>query len=237
MNCILLEPSDFTGDDGRTVRLTGRRMEHVTTVCRCGTGATLKVGLIGGNTGTGTIIRMDSSAMELSVDLVDPPPPPLPLTLIIALPRPKSLKKAVEAATSLGVKQLYIIESWRVEKSYWTSPVLTPESLEKHMLLGLEQARDTVLPVIELRRRFKPFVEDELPGIVKGKTALLAHPYEAQTCLFSIEGSAVLVIGPEGGFIPYEVDLLKQAGCTSVTIGQRILRVEVAIAAFIGRLW
>ena len=237
MNCILLEPSELSGDDGQTVRLTGRRMEHVTTVCRCGVGAALKVGVIGGNIGTGTITRMDVSSMDLKVDLGEPPPAPLPLTLVLALPRPKSLRKAIEAASSLGVKRLFIMESWRVEKSYWTSPVLAPGSLRKHLLLGLEQARDTVLPEIELRRRFKPFVEDELPGIVRGKTALVAHPYEAQVCPFSIAGPAVLVIGPEGGFIPYEVDLLKQAGCTPVTIGQRILRVEVAVAAIVGRLW
>ena len=237
MNLILLDTNDFTGKDGRTVRLTGRRREHITKVCRCGEGATLKVGFLGGNVGTGTVIRNSASSMELSVDLTETPPPSLPLTLVIALPRPKSLKKSIEAATSLGIKRICLIQSWRVEKSYWSSPVLAPGSLRKHMLFGLEQARDTVLPVIEVRRRFKPFVEDELPEIVEGKTALVAHPYDAAPCPFSIEGKGVLVIGPEGGFIPYEIDLLKNAGCAPVTIGRRILRVETAIAAFAGRFW
>ena len=105
------------------------------------------------------------------------------------------------------------------------------------MLLGLEQARDTILPRIELRRKFKPFVEDELSDIVGERIALVAHPYEAQPCPSSLDKEAVLVIGPEGGFIPYEIDHLKQNGCIPVTIGQRILRVETAIAAFTGRLF
>jgi 16S rRNA (uracil1498-N3)-methyltransferase len=237
MNLVLLEPADFTGNDGHTVRLSGRRLEHVVSVCRCDTGATLRVGLLGGKTGTGTILRMDSTAMELSVALTEEPPPPLPLTLVIALPRPKSLKRSIEMATSLGVKRIVIIGSWRVEKSYWYSPVLSEESLRKHMRLGLEQARDTLLPEISQRKRFKPFVEDELPEMVRDRLALVAHPYNAKPCPFSIDRPALLVIGPEGGFIPYEIDLLVKAGCEPVTLGQRILRVETAIAAFTGRLW
>ena len=155
----------------------------------------------------------------------------------MALPRPKSLKKSIEAATVLGIKKIFIIESWRVEKSYWSSTALAPESLREQMLLGLEQARDTVLPEIELRRRFKPFVEDELPGLIAGSIALVAHPYEAQPCPHGCGKPVVIMIGPEGGFIPYEIERLQEMGFHPVTIGRRILRVETAIAAFTGRLW
>jgi len=46
-----------------------------------------------------------------------------------------------------------------------------------------------------------------------------------------------LVIGPEGGFIPAEVDLLSRSGCRPVNLGERILRVETAVAALTGRLF
>ena len=45
------------------------------------------------------------------------------------------------------------------------------------------------------------------------------------------------MIGPEGGFIPYEVDKLETAGCQTVSLGPRILRVENAITSLIGRLF
>jgi RsmE family RNA methyltransferase len=45
-----------------------------------------------------------------------------------------------------------------------------------------------------------------------------------------------LAIGPEGGFIPYEIDMLKAAGFEDVSFGERILRVEHAVAALVGRI-
>ena len=236
MNLILLEPSDFTGEGGTKVLLTGRRLEHVREVCRGEAGDSLRVGILGGMMGQGTISRCCDFALELEIELSESPPPPLPLTLVMALPRPKSLKKAIEAATSLGIKKIFIIGSRRVEKSYWNSPVLTSDVLRYHALLGLEQARDTVLPEITIRRRFKPFLEDEFPALVREKLALVAHPYNAAPCPVSVGKPVLLVIGPEGGFIPYEVDRLQEKGCIPVTIGQRILRVETAIPAFTGRL-
>jgi 16S rRNA (uracil1498-N3)-methyltransferase len=236
MNCILLEPRDFCDDNNRLARLTGRRYKHCTEVIRCKEGDRVKIGLIDGQLGSGTIRRIDENSIELEVILSENPPPPLPMTLIIALPRPKSLKKSIEAASSLGIKKIFIIESWRVEKSYWSSPVLSAEVLRRHMLLGLEQARDTVVPHIEIRRRFKPFAEDELPELIKGTQPFVAHPYGAQPCPDDVEQPVVLIIGPEGGFIQYEIDLLQKIGCTPIVLGQRILRIETAIAAFTGRL-
>ncbi len=236
MNLVLLTRSDFTDETLRRVRMSGRRFTHLTSVVRVRPGDRIRVGCIDGPLGTGLVTGIDPRSVELEVDLSDPPPPPLPLTLLIALPRPKSLKKAIEAAASLGIKRIYIIESWRVEKSYWNSPALAPGAIREHLLLGLEQARDTVMPRVELRRRFKPFVEDELPGIASGALPFVAHPYEAQPCPSDIFPPAILAIGPEGGFIPYEIECLKKNGFTPVTIGPRILRVEIAIPAFAGRL-
>lgn len=237
MNLVLLDPCDFTDEEHRTVRLTGRRALHLLSTCRAAAGDRIRAGLINGPLGHGVIIRAENDLVEMNVDLSEAAPVPLPLTLVIALPRPKSLKKSIEAASSLGIKRIFIIESWRVEKSYWSSPVLEAASLREHLLLGLEQARDTTLPQIELRRRFKPFVEDELPGIIGDSLAFVAHPYDAGPCPFNVQKPVVLMIGPEGGFIPYEIDALKRIGFFPVTIGQRILRVETAIAAFAGRLW
>lgn len=236
MNCILLFEEDFIDEEKKVVRLCGRRKKHIDTVFNAECGKEYRVGLLNGNMGAGLITAMTDDSIEMKVTLSLPPPPPVPLTLILALCRPKSLRKSIEAATSLGVKKIFIIESWRVEKSFWSSPLLKPEELLEHAYLGLEQARDTVVPDIEIRKRFRPFLEDEIPQIIKGTKAFVAHPYESQPCPFQLDCPITLAIGPEGGFIPFEIELFKKEGFDAVSLGERILRVEYAIPALLGRI-
>ena len=236
MNCILLFESDFVDAQKSIVRVCGRRKNHIETVFRAIPGKEYKVGLLNGQLGSGKVLCVDSEKLEMETTLNQAPPAVIPLTLIMALCRPKSLKKSIEVATSLGIKTIFVIESWRVEKSYWTSPLLEPDRLLEHVYLGLEQAKDTVPPKIEFRKRFKPFVEDELPHIIKGTRPLVAHPYNGIPCPHQLNSAITLAIGPEGGFIPYEIELLAAQGFESVTLGDRILRVEYAIPALVGRL-
>lgn len=229
MNLILLFDSDFL-EPGR-VRLAGRRLAHVTSVHRAAVGDSLVVGVAGGRIGTGVVLSLDP--LELRVSLDRDPPPPLPLTLILALPRPKVLNRVIAGATSLGVKHIHLINAWRVEKSYWHSPRISPENLHLQSVLGLEQARDTILPTITLHRLFRPFVESFVPGGV----ALVAHPAAAAECPRSVNGAVTLAIGPEGGFIEREVASFERAAFTPVSLGPRILRVETAVAALASRLF
>ena len=234
MNLILLFTSDFVAPS--RVRLTGRRLTHVTDVHRAAVGDVLTVGVAGGLIGTGEVTRLDREALELSVTLADEPPPPIELTLVLTLPRPKVLNRVIAGATSLGVKRIFLINAWRVEKSYWKSPRLSDDNLLAQRILGLEQARDTILPSIETRRLFRPFVEDELPSIARGSLALVAHPHAASECPRNVAQPVTLAIGPEGGFIEQEIASLERVGFVPVTIGERILRVETAVASIIGRL-
>ena len=236
MNLLLLEPADFTSD--LRVTLGGRRLQHLLAIQRVSEGATLRVGLVNGQMGEATVLRLTPQAAELAVVLNQPPPPALPVTLILAMPRPKMLRRILQTVATMGVKQLYLINSWRVEKSYWQSPWLAPEAIREQLLLGLEQGCDTHLPCVLSRTRFKPFVEDELPNIVANSLALVAHPGGNAPCPADLQTAPVtLAIGPEGGFIDYEIDKLCEAGFQPVTLGSRILRVETAVPVILGRLF
>jgi 16S rRNA (uracil1498-N3)-methyltransferase len=244
LNLVLLSDEDFVDPVQRPglVRLGGRRLAHVQNVHRLGVGARLTVGREGGDVGRGTIVAMSDAALELEVAFEAPPPAKLPLTLVLALPRPKVLNRVVAAATSLGVARIVLVNAWKVEKAYWSSPRLEPANLRQQCVLGLEQARDTVLPALELRRLFVPFVKEELPGLVAGGTALVAHPGATDEAprapLAGAPGAPVtLAIGPEGGFIDAEVASLREVGFRAVSLGARILRVETAVASIIGRMF
>lgn len=236
MNLVVLFESDFI-PGSHTAVLEGRRLRHMRDIHRASPGHTLKVGMLNGLTGQGLITSMDRQRLSMEVSLDLEPPPPLPLNLVLALPRPKVLNRVVAAAASMGVKNIWLIHAYKVEKSYWQSPRLSPENLVAQSILGLEQARDTVLPAIAVKQRFKPFVEDELPAIAADTLALVADPSGETVPPVDLTTPVTLAIGPEGGFIPYEVDLLKRAGFTAVHLGQRILRVETALPAVIYRLF
>jgi len=234
VNLLLLDEGDFSAP-GR-VELRDRRLRHAQRVLRVAAGDRLRVGLVGGRRGSGEVLRIDDQGLELAITLDAEPPPKLPLTLILALPRPKVLRRVLQAVTSLGAARIYLIHAYRVEKSYWQSPFLEPAALENQLRLGLEQAGDTLLPQLELRRRFRPFVEDELPALAAGSSALVADPRGEEPCPRGLSGEVTLVVGPEGGFIPFELELLEQAGGRPVHLGERILRVETALPALVGRV-
>ncbi len=235
MNLLLLEAADFVAAD--RVVLRDRRLQHIHDVHRAEAGETLRVGLLGDRMGSGRLVRLEASEAELTIDLHQPPPPKLPVTLLLALPRPKMLRRVLQTVAAMGVPRLVLLNSYRVEKSFWQTPFLAPEAIREQLLLGLEQARDTLLPEVSIEKRFKPFVEDRLPGIAAGTRGLVGHPGDYPACPRALSEPATLAIGPEGGWIPYEVDKLAAAGLQPVQLGERILRVETAVSALLARLF
>ncbi len=236
MNLILLTQDDLISPTRALIR-DARRLAHIREIHGANTGETYRVGLLNGNMGSGTLLRINEAELELELDLTKAPPTTLPLKLVLGLPRPKMLRRIFQTIATLGVKELHLINSYRVEKSYWQTPFLEPEAIHEQLILGLEQGCDTQLPQVHLHKRFKPFVEDELPGIIANTTALVAHPYTDTECPRAIDYSLSLAVGPEGGFIAYEIDLLKKIGFDAVHLGERIMRVETAIPYLLGRLF
>lgn len=235
MNLVLLEPDDFLGSGARA-RLVGRRFAHVVGVHRAGVGDRVRVGLLGGRIGQGTVVALGADSLELEVTLDAEPPPPLAVTLVLALPRPKVLRRVLGTIAAMGVKRLAIVNAARVERSYWESPLLAEGAVRDQLLLGLEQARDTVLPSVTLHPRFRPFVEDELPALVGASRALVAHPGAAAPSPAAPDGAVTLAIGPDGGWVPFEIELLEARGFVAVSLGPRPLRVEQIVPALLGRL-
>ncbi|WEZ89073.1 16S rRNA (uracil(1498)-N(3))-methyltransferase [Pseudomonas sp. NyZ480] len=235
MNLLLLEEADFVSAD--RVVLADRRFTHMQEIHRVAVGDTLRVGRIGGLMGKATVVRLEKHQAQLDVSFDQPPPAKLPLTLVLAVPRPKMLRRLFQTVATLGVPRLVLVNSYKVEKSFWQTPFLHPDSIRENLILGLEQARDTVLPEVIIEKRFKPFVEDRLPAIVENTLGLVGHPGPYPACPRAVEGPVTLAIGPEGGWIPYEIELLGKAGLTPVQLGDRILRVETAVTALLSRIF
>jgi RsmE family RNA methyltransferase len=235
VNLLLLEDADFIASD--RVVLRDRRLKHMQEVHRSEVGDSLRVGRVGGLLGSAELLRLEPREAELSVVFDREPPAKLPLTLILALPRPKMLRRVFQTVATMGVPKVILVNSYRVEKSFWQTPFLEPAAIREQLILGLEQARDSVLPEIVIEKRFKPFVEDRLPAIVDGTLGLVGHPGDFPACPRAVDEPVTLAIGPEGGWIPYEIDLLRASGMNPVQLGERILRVETAVTALLARLF
>lgn len=235
MNLALLFDEDFVAPDH--VVLRGRRLEHLKSVLGAGTGDQLPVGRVNGGIGLGKVVKLSESEAELTVVLNQGSPAPLPLTLVLAMPRPKMFRRILQTSATLGIKDIWLINSYKVEKSFWQTPWLSDDNLRENLTLGLEQARDTAMPRVQVRKLFKPFVEDELPVLLEHKLALVAHPGTRTPCPAHTNRPTVLCVGPEGGFTHYEVSKLEEAGCQGVHLGPRILRVETAVPVLASRLF
>jgi RsmE family RNA methyltransferase len=234
VNILLFSDDDRLAEG--CIRVSDRRLRHLREIHGAAPGNTVRVGMINGQCGTGTIISIDAQQADIEITLDQLPPVKLPLTLVLALPRPKMLRRVLRTVGECGVRELHLINSYKVEKSFWQSPLLVEDTLRDYLLPGLEQASDTVIPSVHLHRRFKPFAEDLLPTLTGGREAMVAHPGNHPGLPRAAGGDMLLVIGPEGGFIPYEVDKCREAGCRPVSLGHRVLRVETAVAAALGTL-
>lgn len=242
MNCILLPAANFSNEFAHISAAT--QIEHVNQVLGVKVGDTLKIGQLEGNLGTAIIADITPERIDLcEISLVTAPPPKLDLTVVLALPRPKVLRRLIMDMTALGVRDIILINSYRTQKSYWQSPMLS--RLDEFVLEGLQQGIDTVAPRISLQKRFKPFVEDELANLITNR-AIVAHPYAElsfsqymqRQSTDSSYGSilpSMIFIGAEGGWIDYEIELLAKQGCQAVHIGARILRTEAAVNAILGQ--
>ncbi len=234
MNIVLLDPRQ-TESELWSISAK-RQIEHLKNHVNIQVGDTLKVGIREGKRYLTQIVSIADHGIQLKPLQEEEVPAKHPVTLIVAMPRPKVLRRLIMDAVTLGVEKIILLHSYRVDKSYWQTPFL--QQLDHYVTLGLEQAGDTIAPKIELYKRFKPFVEDVLPSRISSDyPAYVAHPYVEDVMPAGIQHGCTIIIGPEGGFIPYEVDLLIKNGCQAVSLGNRIIRTETVIPYVLGRLF
>nr|XP_061804816.1 ribosomal RNA small subunit methyltransferase E 1-like [Nerophis lumbriciformis] len=242
MNLLLVEAGELS-DDGR-VRLAGRRARHLLKVLRVKPGRRLRAAVVSGAIGEAEVEQIDGHEVVLRFELSELASAPEPwLDLILALPRPAVLHRVLQTAATVGVGRLWLINSWRVEKSFFSSPALEDDAIQRHLLLGAEQGGVTHLPEVRLEKLFVPFLE-RLGRPAESTRRVLAEPrcgtliedYFASLDALPSEVRFQLAIGPEGGWIEREVESFGEASFAAVELGPWVLRVETAVAAAVAQL-
>jgi len=230
MNCILIDPAELL--DERRVCLTGGRAAHIRGVLRKGVGDALRVGLLNGPLGSAEIVAADEESVIVECTWADTPPRP-ETHLVLAAPRPKVLRRLWAQLAALGVRHIHLVNAEKVERFYFDSHVVTPETFRPLLIEGLQQAGDTHLPEVSVHRAFRPFVEDRIPDITEQhgiERCLMLHP-RASKALAPTSGPCLLALGPEGGWNEFELQLLASRGFAPRILGTRVLRSDTACIA------
>ncbi|MCP5128259.1 MAG: 16S rRNA (uracil(1498)-N(3))-methyltransferase [Pseudomonadales bacterium] len=157
----------------------------------------------------------------------------LRLQLGIALPRGERMDWVIQKATELGVSSIALLVSERTEVR------LKDEREQKKLrhwqqvaISACEQCGRNLLPQILPPQSLAQWV-----NAAQADVRLVLHPLADNTNPGSGRPASVaLLVGPEGGLSPAEVDAAVQSGFSSLQLGPRILRTETAPLAAIAIL-
>ncbi len=243
MNLIILTEADRE-DDG-LYRLTDHRADHIREVLRSEPGDSVEIGLLNGPVGSGLMETVTEAEVVIRIaQLRDVTPSPPEIDIICALPRPQILKRVLLTAAMMAVRRLFLIRANRVEKSYFQSPLLAPERYEPHLLDGLSQGKLTRVPIVSVHERFRPFMEETLPAALSGgriRCIKLLPDWEAADGIVGVIRTEklenlIVAIGPEGGWVPFELEMMEKQGFQRFTLGRSVLRVDTALAVVLGQI-
>jgi 16S rRNA (uracil1498-N3)-methyltransferase len=235
VNLLLLDEHDRI--ESQCVTLSDARAGHVLNVLRATAGQTVRIGLLDGPFGTGTVVSAEDGCVTLRCDFEAATPLIPRVDVLLALPRPKVMRRLWAQLAAIGVGRIILTNAERVERHYFDTHILSEAIYRALLIEGLQQARDTRLPAVSIHRQFRILVEDHLDGLFGDGIRLVADPSGATaigSALDAHEGRRVLLaIGPEGGWNSFELSLLRSHGFQLVGLGPRTLRVDTACTALL----
>ena len=235
MNLIVIEPGEL--DHTGAVSLSGSRAAHLLGVLKVAPGHEVRVGVLDGPCGVGTVQSVADATVDLRCTFDASAPPRPRIDLLLALPRPKVMRRLWAQLAALGVGQIILTNAERVERNYFDTHVLSPDCYRPVLVEGLQQARDTWLPKVSVHRQFRVLVEDELDGLFGSGLRVVAHPGGERSVgalqRRSVVERILLAIGPEGGWNAFELRLLEAHGFQPIGMGPRTLRTDTACIALL----
>jgi len=152
---------------------------------------------------------------------------PVALSLGVALPKGDRQKTLVEKLTELGATRL--------------TPVVTERSVAAAKGSSLDKLRRLVIEASKqcgrnrLMEITEPLTLEEFFRAAPEGERLIACPGVGAGAMWPTSRSVAVLVGPEGGFSEAEVAAARDAGWRSISLGERVLRVETAAIAIAAR--
>jgi 16S rRNA (uracil1498-N3)-methyltransferase len=221
---------------GQRVVMEGEAAHHLGRVLRAQPGQLYELS-DGSKVWLGRIESVTRDSVEFSlVEEIPAYHPPLQTTLLLSIVKFDSFEWALEKATELGVSRIVPLAAARTEKALLAAAVKRAERWRKLLLEASQQSRRVQLPILD--------------SIARPEAAFIAH--KQGLCVFLSEApdakplrevlrsqqakSAVLAIGPEGGWTDAELAAARAAQFEDASLGKLILRAETAVVASLAAL-
>jgi 16S rRNA (uracil1498-N3)-methyltransferase len=209
---------------GESVEASAAQAHYLASVMRRSTGDAVRLfnGRDGEFSGRIETLRRDRAMLRIEQQLRPQAPEP-DIWLLFALLKRDATDLVVRAATELGVSDLHPVIT-----EHSNTHRMNPERLSAIAIEAAEQSERLTIPSLHplcpLTARLADWPSDR--RLVATVERSGAPP------LLPASGPAALLVGPEGGFAPAELDVLRaHPFVTAVSLGPRILRAETACIA------
>ena len=228
---------DYTPEVGGEAVIEGGDARHIGGALRMTAGETLTLCAGKGTDYACTITAVEKERVTLSVDAAAPSysEPSLAVTLYRGLPKGDKMELIIQKAVELGVPAIVPVATARcIVKLDGKDAAKKQVRWQKIAAEAAGQSGRGIIPVVESPLSWKQalvrFAEEKTLLCYEGGGAPIGK-------LVSPADTAIsLVVGPEGGFDPTEVEAVTAVGGKIATLGPRILRCETAPLAAIAVL-
>ena len=241
MNFVVIE-SDILCENERVV-LRGKRAQEIATEHELHEGKTVGIVLLGFQSGSAKVLRLSNEEIIFEINTLKPPPKKIVEVAIVGVSRPQTIKKVIQSAVTMGVKELHFVKSELGEKSYLQSKALLEDEIKDEIEKAVEQCGDPIPPEVSIHSTFERFFGETIIELSKRYPEgqrIVAHTRSGEvlgrTCLVKQTQPVFIAVGCELGWSEGEIKKLMSLGFKEISLGERILRVETAFIALVAQV-
>lgn len=222
-----------------SIWIVGEDARHIERVLRMRVGESVYIVLNHESQWLGEIQAFDSGRVQVRLVEKMPAPETEPAKIVLFQGIPKSDKMdwIVQKATELGVERIVPVQMKRSVSKIEKKDKAQKKQARWQRIAdeASKQSKRLTIPRVEIASDFKSLKEvleadmQVLVAYEDEKHQGLHKPLLAMNPAKPIG----IVVGPEGGFEPEEIEALRSAGAEIIGLGRRILRTETASLALI----
>jgi 16S rRNA (uracil1498-N3)-methyltransferase len=213
---------------GSRAALVGEHARHLAQVLRSHVGQEFEISAQG-EVRRGTVVSVQPTRVEFELGESVRQEAAFDITVAISIFKFDRMEWAIEKCTELGVARIIPVIAARTESHLASAAVKRAERWRRIAHQAAEQARRISAPGVPA-----PIKAKELFAMKADARIVLSEVEDTLMLKDAISPSSrpvVLAFGPEGGWKEQELNAFREAGWTSASLGDAILRAETAVIA------